>query len=69
MQAETDADASMAKAAQPMAVNLALNPVPAMVARTFTGPPHASGKVAASFPGRASQTGIGRADPVAARAG
>ena len=69
VQAETEADASMVKAAQPTVVSLALNPVPAMIARIFMGPPHASGKVAASFPGRASQTGIGRADPVAARAG
>lgn len=51
VQAETDADASMVKAAQPTAVSLALNPVPAMTARTFMGPPHASGKVAAPFPG------------------
>jgi hypothetical protein len=43
VQAETDADASMVKAAQPTVVSLALNPVPAMIARTFMGPPHASG--------------------------
>jgi hypothetical protein len=42
VQAETDADASMVKAAQPTVVSLALNPVPAMIARTFMGPPHAS---------------------------
>jgi hypothetical protein len=69
VQAETDADASMVKAAQPTVVSLALNPVPAMIARTFMGPPHASGKVAGPFPGPASETGIGRADPLAARAG
>jgi hypothetical protein len=69
VQAETEADASMVKAAQPTVVSLALNPVPAMIARTFMGPPHASGKVAGQFPGPASETGIGRADPLAARVG
>jgi hypothetical protein len=63
------ADASMVKAAQPTVVSLALNPVPAMIARTFMGSPHASGRVAGPFPGPASETGIGRADPLAARVG
>lgn len=44
VQAETDAEASMAKVAQPTTVNLALSPVPMMVVRIFTGPPHASGR-------------------------
>ena len=43
-QAETDAEASMAKVAQPTPVNLALSPVPMMVVRIFMGPPHASGR-------------------------
>jgi hypothetical protein len=37
VQAETDAEASIATVAQPVAVNLALNPVPQLVARTFAG--------------------------------
>ena len=43
-QAETDTEASMVKVAQPMAVNVALSPVPAMVVRILMGPPHASGR-------------------------
>jgi hypothetical protein len=38
VQAETDADASKAKTAQPAAVILALSPVPRMVMRIFMGP-------------------------------
>jgi hypothetical protein len=44
VQAETATEASMAKVPQPMAVNLALSPVPAMAVRTFMEPPHASGR-------------------------
>jgi hypothetical protein len=44
-QAETDAEASMVKVAQPATVNLPLSPVPMMVVRIFMGrPPHASGR-------------------------
>jgi hypothetical protein len=50
VQAETDADASMVKAAQPTVVSLTLNPVPAMIARTFMRPPHASGRWRPHFP-------------------
>lgn len=40
-QAETDAEASMAKVAQRATVNLVLSPVPTMVVRIFMWPPHA----------------------------
>jgi hypothetical protein len=50
VQAETDAEASMAKVAQPATVNLALSPVPMMVARIFMGPPHASDRWRTRFP-------------------
>jgi hypothetical protein len=43
-QAETDAEATMAKVAQQAAVNLELRPVPMMDARIVTGPPYASGR-------------------------
>jgi hypothetical protein len=44
VQAETDAEASMAKVAQLAAVNLPLSPAPTMVVRIFDPPPHASGR-------------------------
>src|ERR1022692_895082 len=50
VQAETDAEASMAKVAQLAAVNLALSPAPTMVVRIFMGPPHASGRWRTRFP-------------------
>jgi len=43
-QAETDAEATMAKVAQQAAVNLELRAVPMMVVRIVTGPPYASGR-------------------------
>lgn len=55
VQAETDAEASMAKVAQPAAANLALSAVPMMVMRIFTGPPHASGRWRTRFPVPASE--------------
>jgi hypothetical protein len=42
VQAETDTEASTVTAAQPMALNLVLSRVPAMVERILMGPPHAS---------------------------
>jgi hypothetical protein len=39
-QAETAAEANMAKAAQPKTANLALRPVPRVVLRIFMAPPH-----------------------------
>jgi hypothetical protein len=66
-QAETDAEASMAKVAQPTAVNLVLSPVPTMVVRIFMGPPHASGRWRTRFPAPASEE-KSRVGPVAARA-
>jgi hypothetical protein len=50
VQAETDTEASMVKVAQPMAVNLALSLIPAMVVCIFMGPPHASGRWLARLP-------------------
>jgi len=44
VQAETDAEASMAKVAQLAAVNLALSRVPMMAIRIFMGSPHESGR-------------------------
>ena len=64
VQAETDAEASMAKVAQPTPVNLALSPVPMMVVRIFMGPPHASGRWRTRFPVLASEE-KSRADPTA----
>lgn len=55
-QAETDAEATMAKVAQQAAVNLGLRPVPMMVVRIVTGPPYASGRRRTGFP----VPGIGR---------
>ena len=69
VQAETEADASMVKAAQPTVVSLALNPVPAMIARTFMGPPQASGSCRPQFPVSHQKRASEVADPVAARAG
>jgi hypothetical protein len=68
VQAETDAEASMAKVAQPAAANLAPSAVPMMVMRIFTGPPHASGGWRTRFQVPASEK-ESRASPVAARAG
>ena len=48
-QAETAAAASMAKVAQPT-FNLALRPVPLVVVRILTLPPHASGRWRTRFP-------------------
>jgi hypothetical protein len=44
VQAETDAEASMVKVAQPTRVNFALTPVLLLFVRIFTGPPHAFGR-------------------------
>jgi hypothetical protein len=55
-QAETDAEATMAKVAKQAAVNLELRPVPMMVVRIVTGPPYAAGGRRAVFP----VPGIGR---------
>jgi hypothetical protein len=44
LQAETVARASRARAPQQMAVSLAPIAVPALVVRTFIGPPHARGR-------------------------
>src|SRR5712691_12642410 len=55
VQAETDAEATMAKVAQQAAVNLALRPVPMMVVRIVMGPPYASGRRRARFPVPASE--------------
>lgn len=43
-QAETAAEASRVMVPQPMTVNIALSPVPAMVVRTFMEPPARSGR-------------------------
>jgi hypothetical protein len=48
--AEMAMEASMARMPQPMAVNLALSPVPEVAACPFTEPPHASGEWRARFP-------------------
>jgi hypothetical protein len=58
-QAETDTDASTVTVAQPMALNLPLSRVPAMVVRILMGPPHASAEVPGPFPVPASETGPG----------
>jgi hypothetical protein len=72
VQAETAAEASMVKVPQPMAVNLALSPVPAVVVRTFMEPPHASGRcggpVSWSRHQKPASEGKRVAGPVAARA-
>jgi hypothetical protein len=44
LQAETVARASRARAPQQMAVSLVPSAVPALVVRTFIGPPHAPGR-------------------------
>ena len=44
VQAETDAETSMVRVAQPTTVSRALSPLPMMVVRIFMGPPHASGR-------------------------
>jgi hypothetical protein len=49
-QAETAAEATMAATPQPMAVDLALSPVPALVP-TVMEPPHASARWRPRFPG------------------
>ena len=65
VQAETDAEASMAKVAQLAAVNLALRPAPTMVVRIFMGPPHASGRWRTRFqvPHRKRNRGSARSLP------
>lgn len=55
VQAESDAEATMAKVAQQTAVTLELRPVPMMVVRIVTGPPHASGRRRTVFPVLASE--------------
>src|SRR6266705_1531294 len=49
VQAETDAEATMAKVTQQAAVNLALRPVPMVVVRIVMGPPYASGRCRTRF--------------------
>jgi hypothetical protein len=69
--AEIAAEASMVKVPQPMAVNLALSPVAAVVVRTFMEPPHASaggGPVSRSWPQKPASERKRVAYPVAARA-
>jgi hypothetical protein len=44
LQAETATGASMVRAPQHSAVSLARNAVPAIVVRTFMGPPYAPGR-------------------------
>ncbi len=56
VQAETDAEASMTNVPQPIAVNLALSPDPAMVARSFMEPPHVSVRWRTRFPVPVSET-------------
>ena len=51
-QPETVAEAKMVKAAQPATAKLALRPVPVMVVRIFTAPPHTSGRWRARFRSR-----------------
>jgi hypothetical protein len=64
VQAETDAEARIARVTQPAPVSLAPSALPAIVARIFTGPPHASGNGRTCFPVPASEeksrTGPGR---------
>jgi hypothetical protein len=50
VQAETAAEVSMVKVPQPMAVNLAPSPVPAVLVRTFMEPPNASGRWRPRYP-------------------
>ena len=71
LQAEIDAEASTVMAAQPIAVNLALSLVPAMVARISMGPPRRPAGGRSLVP--ASETGLGTEiavlDPSAGQAG
>jgi len=71
VQAESAAEATMVVVPQPMTVNIALSPVPAMVVRTFMEPPHASRPVAAhvsrSQRRKPAAEWNTRDDPVAAR--
>jgi hypothetical protein len=55
VQAESDAEATMAKVAQQAAAALELRPVPMMVVRIVTGPPHASCRRRTVFPVLASE--------------
>ena len=55
VQAESDAEATMAKVAQQAAAALELRPVPMMVVRIVTGPPHAAGSRRTGFPVLASE--------------
>jgi len=68
VQAETDAEASMAMAAQLVAVNLALSPILKMVVRTFMGLLMRPAGGGPFFRSRYRE-GNRAADPVAARAG
>ncbi len=67
VQAETDAEATMAKVTQQAAVNLALRPVPMVVVRIVMGPPYASGRCRTRFPCPGIRREIA-AGPVTARA-
>jgi len=60
VQAETDAEASMTSMPPPIAVSLALSASPAMVARSFMEPPHASARWHTRFPVPASEPVRGR---------
>ena len=55
VQAETDAETSMVRVAQPTRVNRALSPLPMMVVRIVMRPPHASGTWRTRFPVPASE--------------
>lgn len=63
-QAERAAEANMVMAPQPTAVSRTLSAVPAMVGRTFIGPPHGSGRRRMYFPIAAAQTGRPRRENV-----
>jgi len=55
VQAETEAEASMVRVAQPTTVNRALSSLPMMVVRIFMGSPHASGRWRTRFAVPASE--------------
>jgi hypothetical protein len=60
LQAETATGARRVRAPQPRAVSLARSGAPAIVVRTFMGPPFAPGRSRLFFPVLASETGLGR---------
>lgn len=64
-QAETDAEASMANAAQPATVSLARRPVPMINVRIFMAPPHAFGtwRARVLIPVSEEKTGTSRDAP------